>query len=150
MANLVRFHFAFPYIAPGRRIQPLWVSDFATALMSAVRDLDSVGKTYELGGSDIFTHRELLQLISQHTGISLAHAVDLPEPLVRLLVRFWYRRFRVAAYSLEELDWYSDGDCLVSKNALCLEDLSVTPSSLHDHIAALTVLYQRPKERYLV
>ena len=150
LANLVRFHYVFPYVAPGRRFQPLWVSDFASAVMAVVADRGTQGKVYELGGPDVLTHRELLELISQHTEVPLSHAVELPEPLLRLMVRFWYRRFRSPAYSLEELDWYKEGDCLVNKNALSFQDLGVSPSSLYDHIAELTILYQRPKERYLV
>jgi NADH dehydrogenase (ubiquinone) 1 alpha subcomplex subunit 9 len=150
LANLVRFHYLMPNLAPGRRIQPLWVSDLGNALLATLRDTDTIGRTYELAGPEIFTHRDVLELISEHTAVPLSHAVQLPDFVVRLATRLYYRNCRPPIFSLEELDWYRDGDVLPGKNALSIQDLGVQPASLHDHIVGLTMLYRLPKTRYLV
>lgn len=50
------------------RIQPVYVSDVASAVVSALKDDGtSMGKVYELGGPDIYTMRQLVAcLLSSH------------------------------------------------------------------------------------
>lgn len=45
------------------RMQPVHVTDVAAAIVSAVKDDgSSIGKTFELGGPDVYTVNELVRI----------------------------------------------------------------------------------------
>ena len=46
----------------GTRFQPVFVGDVAAAIAAAVADPAAAGRTYELGGPDVFTLRELMRM----------------------------------------------------------------------------------------
>ena len=53
-----------PLIGGGHtRFQPVYVGDVAAAILAALDDPNSQGKTYELGGPRVFSFRELLELL---------------------------------------------------------------------------------------
>jgi uncharacterized protein YbjT (DUF2867 family) len=56
-----------PVIGGDTRFQPVFVSDVARAVATAVLDPETAGKTYELGGSGVFTMREILELVLAET-----------------------------------------------------------------------------------
>lgn len=56
-----------PVIGGGRsRFQPVYVDDVARAMMNALSTPASAGKTYELGGPEVFDFRELMHLVNAH------------------------------------------------------------------------------------
>lgn len=58
-----------PLFGAGRmRLQPVYVEDVAAAAAACLRDAGSVGKTYELGGAEVLTYREILQQVLRHRG----------------------------------------------------------------------------------
>ncbi len=63
-------------------VQPVHVDTVARVIVAAVEG-EIENRTVEVGGPEVFTYRELLDRI--HRGV---RAVRLPEPLVRLLVKF--------------------------------------------------------------
>ena len=63
-ANLARFLPALPLIGGGHtRFQPVYVCDVADAVMAALAAPDAAGKTYELGGPDVYTFAELMAYV---------------------------------------------------------------------------------------
>ena len=63
-AAMTRFTPALPAIGGGHtRFQPVYVGDVAEAIIAALELPDSAGKTYELGGPETFTFKELLKYI---------------------------------------------------------------------------------------
>jgi len=53
-----------PLIGGGHtRFQPVYVGNVADALMAAVKDPTTSGQTFELGGPEIYTFRELMQIL---------------------------------------------------------------------------------------
>jgi NADH dehydrogenase len=48
----------------GSRIQPVHVDDAARAAVAALERADAAGNTYDLGGPDVFTYRELWQALA--------------------------------------------------------------------------------------
>ncbi len=46
-------------------IQPLWVEDLVTALMWSLDDAAAVNRTYEIGGSEFFTVRQIVETVMQ-------------------------------------------------------------------------------------
>lgn len=61
------------------RLQPVYVEDVAAAVVACLRGAASVGETYELGGAEVRTYREILQRVLRHR--SRRRAV-LPVPFV--------------------------------------------------------------------
>lgn len=57
---------ALPLIGGGTtRFQPVFVGDVADALMAILEDPETAGRTYELGGPQVYTFRELMELLLQ-------------------------------------------------------------------------------------
>ncbi len=61
------------------RLQPVYVEDVAAAVVACLRDAASVGETYELGGAEVRTYREILQRVLRHRSRRRAM---LPVPFV--------------------------------------------------------------------
>lgn len=62
--QMARMFPALPLIGGGNtRFQPVLVTDVADALMAILRDPGTAGKTYELGGPQIYTFRQLMELM---------------------------------------------------------------------------------------
>jgi uncharacterized protein YbjT (DUF2867 family) len=60
--------FVFPLPGSSRSvIQPLWVEDLVTVLMWALDDEATINRTYEIGGSEYFTVRQVVETIMQVT-----------------------------------------------------------------------------------
>jgi NADH dehydrogenase len=65
-AALARISPALPLIGGGvTRLQPVYVGDVATAIADAVDGRTRQGATYELGGPEVMTLREIIELILQ-------------------------------------------------------------------------------------
>jgi NADH dehydrogenase len=76
----------FPLPSDGRSLlQPVWVEDLVTCLTWALQNPEMVKQTYEIGGGEYFTLRQLLELLMQitHTRRLL---VPLPPPWMRALL----------------------------------------------------------------
>jgi NADH dehydrogenase len=60
---------ALPLIGGGKsRFQPVFVDDVAAAFAAILADPANAGKTYELGGPQVYTFRELMELLLEHMG----------------------------------------------------------------------------------
>jgi uncharacterized protein YbjT (DUF2867 family) len=63
-ASLARMSPMLPLIGGGvTRLQPVYVGDVATAVADAVDGKTKAGATYELGGPEVLTMREIMQII---------------------------------------------------------------------------------------
>jgi len=87
LAEILRFA---PGILPipgdGRTLlQPLWVEDLVTCLIWALQNPDMVNQTYEIGGGEYFTLRQIIENIMEvtHTRRLL---LPFPPPYMRALV----------------------------------------------------------------
>ena len=69
-ASLARFTPVLPLVGGGAtRFQPVYVGDVADAMAKILADPTLGGKTYELGGTHIYTFKELMQLVLRETGM---------------------------------------------------------------------------------
>ena len=75
-----------PLGSPGARFQPVWVEDVADAFVAALDLPQTAGQCYDLVGPDVFTLRELVQLVGKVTG-NERPVVGLPDGLSRLQAR---------------------------------------------------------------
>jgi uncharacterized protein YbjT (DUF2867 family) len=128
-AKLQKVFPLMPLAGANARMQPVWVQDVAAAIVECLQSPDTIGKTYELVGPDVFTLRQLVQMAGSHSG----H----PRPVLALPGWAGY----VQALALE----LAPGEPLMSRDNLLslqtdniasgktpgLADLGITPTSLH-------------------
>ena len=87
--NIVRTLRAIPFFFPisgdGRiLLQPLWVEDLVTALIWALQNPDMINQTYEIGGGEYFTLRQVVETLMNVTNTRRAF-LPLPPPYMRAL-----------------------------------------------------------------
>lgn len=64
-AKLIKFLPVILLAKPDAKFQPIYVEDVATAFVSALEEKRTFGKTYELAGPNIYSLRELIQLVAK-------------------------------------------------------------------------------------
>ncbi|MDD5586469.1 MAG: complex I NDUFA9 subunit family protein, partial [Alphaproteobacteria bacterium] len=69
-ARMARFSPVLPLIGGGQtKFQPVYVGDVARAALAALKNPETRGQTYELGGPSVYTFRELLELVLKTAGM---------------------------------------------------------------------------------
>jgi NADH dehydrogenase len=87
-AAMARVAPALPLIGGGKtRFQPVFVGDVAAAIVAALEGNAKTGTTYELGGPEVKTFKELIELILRETGRKRL-LIPLPFALARLQAFF--------------------------------------------------------------
>jgi NADH dehydrogenase len=86
-AGLARWAAVLPVIRGGMKMQPVYAADVARAIAAAALGPGAhAGKTYELGGPQVLTMRELMAWVCRTTGRDRA-LVDVPDPISGVLAR---------------------------------------------------------------
>lgn len=67
-ASLARWLPVLPLAGANARMQPVYVGDVVTAMVSALADTHTCGKTYELGGPQVYTLGEIARLCAAWSG----------------------------------------------------------------------------------
>jgi uncharacterized protein YbjT (DUF2867 family) len=138
-ASLARFVPALPLIGGGEtRMQPAFVGDVAAAIADAVDGRAKAGATYELGGPDIKTFRELMQFTLDTIG---RRRLLLPVPFALARLQAMVLQYLpYAPLTPDQVDMLKT-DNVVSEDARrdgrTFEGLGITP----DSIAAIVPTY---------
>ncbi len=77
-AALIRLLPVVPVIGATTKFQPVFVGDVAKAVMTALADSSHAGKTYDLGGPQVLTMRQLNEWIARAIGRSKLF-IDVPD-----------------------------------------------------------------------
>jgi NADH dehydrogenase len=85
-ASIAKWSPAVPIVGGSTRFQPVFVGDVADFVAEATDGNVAGGATYELGGPEIKTFRELMQQMLAEIGRKRP-IVDLPLPVARLQAR---------------------------------------------------------------
>jgi len=131
-AALARMSPVLPLIGGATKMQPVYVGDVATAIADAVDGKAKAGATYELGGPEVLTMREIIEAILAITDRERT-LVPLSFGLARLKATFL--QFAPGAFKLTpDQVALLERDNVVSDAAkaagLTLEGLGITPDSL--------------------
>ena len=126
-ATLARISPVLPLIGGGdTRFQPVYVCDVADAVVSVMAKPEAQGRIYELGGSQIYSFRQLLELLMRVTD---RKCLLIPIP-------FWYAMLK--AFFLEILPVppltrdqvrMLKRDNIVAEGAAGFSDLNISPTS---------------------
>ena len=115
----------------GTRLQPVHVDDVAAAVAMSLRDPSSSGKTYELGGLETHTIREIFDMVLTHMGRP-SRFVQVPFTLASALARV-LEFLPGAPLTVAQVDLLR-GDNVVQDGAMGFEELGVTPQKLRDTV----------------
>jgi uncharacterized protein YbjT (DUF2867 family) len=121
-----------PLIGGGRtRLQPVHVSDVAEAVYLLTRYPDGAGNTYELGGAETYTLREILDMVLARMGRSrrfISIPFALGSPLARVL-----ELFPNAPLTVAQVDLLRSDNVMGMANP-GFEAFGITPQKLPDTI----------------
>lgn len=126
-AWLARLSPVLPLIGGGHtRFQPVYVGDVARAALQVLSDPSTAGKTYELGGPEIMTMKQVMQLV-----LKQAHRRRLLLPVPFALARIQSAVLGLLPKPLLTLDQVRllESDNVVSEGALTLRDLGIIPEA---------------------
>lgn len=132
-AALARFAPALPLIGGGKtKFQPVYVGDVAAAVVRAVEDKATAGRTYQLGGPKAYSFKELLQFILAETGRKrmltplpflaakiLGFFLQMPSFILPLRPQLTVDQVRLL-----------ENDNLVQSGAFTLDDLDIAPKTV--------------------
>lgn len=139
-AAMARLLPALPVIGGGRtRFQPVYVSDVADAAMAALDRADALGRTYELGGPEILTYRELMELILRETRRRRA-LIDLPFWLASLSAAF-FERLPMPLLTRDQIKLLRR-DNVVTAGVPGLAELGITPTALAQALPSYLTRYR--------
>ena len=68
-ASLVKLLPVVLLAKPEAKFQPIWVEDVAQAFVSSLENIDTFGQRYDLGGPEVYTLRELVQMVADMLGV---------------------------------------------------------------------------------
>jgi uncharacterized protein YbjT (DUF2867 family) len=80
---LAAIPWVFPLAKPNARFQPVFVDDVIEAMLRCLHGGASSRQTYELGGPQIYSLREIVGLVAKLTG-RRRWIIGLPDPLARM------------------------------------------------------------------
>lgn len=124
---LARLSPALPLIGGGKtRFQPVFVGDVARATVKVLGDATTAGKIYELGGPEIMTLKEIMELTLKETR---RNRLLLPIPFA--LARIQGAVLGLLPKPLLTLDQARllESDAVVSDGALTFRDLGIVPDA---------------------
>ena len=141
-ANLVKYLPVIALAKPDAKFQPIWVEDVAQCFVNALENTTTYGKSYELGGPQIYTLKQLVQkvmdilgkqrpIVGLNDGLSMAQAFMLELMPIKLMTRDNIRSMQV------------DNVCSTAIAA----ELDVVPTSL-DVVAPEYLLDSSPRAVY--
>ena len=144
-AAMARFSPALPLIGGGAtKFQPVFVGDIAQAVTRLVDTGHANGRTYELGGPEVISFREILEFILRTTGRKRL-LVPVPWPVARLqgMILGLLPRPLLTADQVELLKT----DNVVSKEAAgerrTLQGLGITPRAIEAIVPAYLYRYRK-------
>jgi uncharacterized protein YbjT (DUF2867 family) len=94
------------FLIPGDgnvQLQPLWVEDLVTCLTWCIDDPDTFNRTFDIGGPEYLTFRQIATLIENEIGIHRLK-LNFPFPYLRILtvlLEYFYPNLPVSVYWLD-------------------------------------------------
>jgi uncharacterized protein YbjT (DUF2867 family) len=135
LAGITRFSPVFPLFGNGStRLQPVFVSDVAEAVVNAVGSPSTRGKVYELGGPRVYCYRELVELVLVHLK---RRRVLVPVPFFVWEIQATLLGLLPNAPLTRDQVILMRTDNVVSDTALTFADLSITPRSVEAELPSI-------------
>jgi len=144
-AAMARFSPALPLLGGGHtKMQPVYVDDVADAICAALEDTSTNGKTFELGGPNTYSFKELMQIVLSET-----RRKRILAPVPWAIARLQGRILGMLPAPLLTLDQVRmlETDNVVSDEAAgdnrTIEDLGIKPKSVEAIVPGYLWMYRR-------
>jgi uncharacterized protein YbjT (DUF2867 family) len=124
----------------GTRFQPVYVGDVASAIVRLLDDPAAAGKTYELGGPQVLTFRDLMQIVLAQTGRK-SLLVPVPFALMKMKAAF-LQLMPKPLMTMDQVELLKS-DNVVSDGAPGLADLGIQPTALDAILPTYMARYRR-------
>jgi len=143
-AALARILPVLPLIGGGHtKFQPVFVGDVASAVLRALNDPSTRGKTYELGGPTIYTFKELMQVILRET---CRKRLLLPIPFSIAAFQAFFLQFMPKPLLTPDQVTLLRSDNIVSASD-ALASLGIAPTSVEAEVPTYLSRF-RPKGQF--
>jgi len=118
-----------PLIGGGKtRYQPVYVGDVAQAVLTALDRPDAMGRIYELGGPEVLSFRQLMELLLRE--IRRPHVVLLPVPFGLARLMAWGLEFAPGGMLTRDQVILLRRDNIVRGAVPSLHELGIQPTPL--------------------
>ena len=144
-ATMARFSPALPLIGGGQtRFQPVFAGDVGEAIARLIEAQAADGKTYELGGPEVLTFRQLLEFVLKVTGRKRLLA-PLPFPVANILgtVMQYLPGAPITADQVELLKSDNVVSAEAVKAGLTLHGLGIQPQAIEAIVPAYLYRYRK-------
>jgi len=133
-----------PVFSGDTKFQPVYVGDVVKVILKALSDPSLQGATYELGGADIYSLRDMMKLAAKEAMRQVSF-VEVPDFIAPVKV-FFLGLLPHAPITLDQLRMLRK-DNIVSDDAHGLADLGLEPTLLESVLPAYMHQY-RPKGQF--
>ena len=138
---MARLSPALPLVGGGAtRFQPVYVGDVANAAMAALERPEAAGRTYELGGPEVRSFRELMELLLAEIG---RRRLLVPLPFGLAGIAAFFMEFMPKPMLTRDQVKLLQRDTVVTRGAPGLADLGVTPTALELMLPAYLSRFRR-------
>jgi uncharacterized protein YbjT (DUF2867 family) len=143
-AEMARFLPALPLIGGGRTLfQPVFVSDAAAAIVTALDDPSAQGKTYELGGPTVYSFKQLIEIM---LGVIDRKRLLVPLPFWIAFLKSIFLQLMPRPLLTPDQVKLLRHDNIVSPTAHTLRDLGITPTTVEAEVPAYLWRYRAKGE----
>lgn len=119
---------ALPLIGGGKsRFQPVFVEDVAAAYAAILADPGTAGKTYELGGPQVYTFRELMELLLEQMG---SRRLLIPLPFIAAEAQAYFLEWLPKPPLTRDQVALLKSDNVLGGQEPSLRDLGIEPTAL--------------------
>jgi|SaaInlStandDraft_5_1057022.scaffolds.fasta_scaffold21641_2 uncharacterized protein YbjT (DUF2867 family) len=125
----------------GASFQPVYVADVAEAITNSLDDESSRGQTYELGGDQVLSWRDCLDITARET-----QRLCVPVPIMMWIARFYAFFLELLPAPLLTRDQLRalEEDSVVSEGAKGLSDLGVEATPIEAVLPSYMARYRKP------
>lgn len=127
-AGLAKIAPFLPLIGGGHtKFQPVYVGDVADAIMASLDRPEATGKTFELGGPEVMSFKQLLQKTLEWSGQKRC-LMSIPFPLAKIQATF-LQMLPKPLLTCDQVEMLKR-DNIVSPDALTLNELGITATAM--------------------
>jgi len=128
----------------GTRFQPVYVGDVADAIMAVLDDSAAQSKTYELGGPQVYSFKQIMDLVLTHTG---RHRFLAPMPFgLTKFYAFFLQMLPKPLLTCDQVELLKV-DNVVASNSLGFKDLGIAPVTAESILPTYLHRFRTPTGR---
>jgi len=147
-ASLARISPVLPLIGGGyNAMQPVYVGDVADAICAALQSNEAAGNTYELGGPNVYSFCELMELMLEITRRT-RFLVSVPWGLAKLQAFFMENLLPNPLLTRDQVELLKE-DNVVSPGAKGFADLGLSPAAAEFILPTYLGRFRRPEDAKL-